>query len=77
MRWFYIMAEFGIFSLFVFFYILTQTRPDISSFQSGYLAFVWVCFFFSQIDLFLLIVALLCTFREEEETVTVYKPVSL
>ncbi|SDH28137.1 hypothetical protein [Chitinophaga filiformis] len=75
MRWFYIMAEFGIFSLIIFFMILTQTRPDIPIFQSSYLAFIWVCFFFSQIDLFLIITALLCTYDPDASpALTVYKP---
>lgn len=60
MRWFYILAEFGIFSLIIFFSILTYTRKNIPVFQSSYFAFIWVCFFFSQIDLFLIITALLC-----------------
>lgn len=76
MRWFYILAEFGIFSLFIFFFTLTQTRQDITPFESSYLAFIWICFFFSQIDLFLIIIALLCTFGEEEESVTDYKMIS-
>jgi hypothetical protein len=75
MRWFYIMAEFGVFSLIIFFMILTQTRPDIPFFQSSYFAFIWVCFFFSQIDLFLIITALLCTYEPDESpALTVYKP---
>ncbi|PSL31948.1 hypothetical protein [Chitinophaga ginsengisoli] len=75
MRWFYIMAEFGIFSLIIFFTILTQTRRDIPLFQSSYFAFIWVCFFFSQIDLFLIITALLCTYDPDESPLlTIYKP---
>jgi hypothetical protein len=68
MRWFYIVAEFGIFSLFCFFVILTQTHVDIKRFESSYLAFVWVCFFFSQIDLFLIIVAMVCAYKPEPNT---------
>lgn len=60
MRWFYILAEFGIFSLIIFFFVLTKTKRDITPFQSSYFAFIWICFFFSQIDLFLIITALLC-----------------
>ena len=75
MRWFYIMAEFGIFSLIIFFTILTQTRSDIPLFQGSYFAFIWVCFFFSQIDLFLIITALLCTYDPDASpALTVYKP---
>jgi hypothetical protein len=66
MRWFYILAEFGIFSLIMFFSILTFTRPDISPFQSSYFAFVWVCFFFCQIDLFLIVTALLSAYNKDE-----------
>jgi hypothetical protein len=67
MRWFYIFVEFGFFSLLCFFFILTQTRPGIAKFQSSYLAFIWVCFFFSQIDLFLIITALLCVYDTKSE----------
>jgi hypothetical protein len=67
MRWFYILVEFGMFSLFCFFFILTQTKADITKFQSSYLAFIWVCFFFSQIDLFLIITALLSVYETKEE----------
>jgi hypothetical protein len=66
MRWFYILAEFGFFSLIIFFFILTHTRKDIPVFQSSYFAFIWVCFFFSQIDLFLIVTALLCAHDENE-----------
>ncbi|TWW00252.1 hypothetical protein [Chitinophaga pinensis] len=66
MRWFYILAEFGFFSLIIFFFILTHTRKDIPIFQSSYFAFIWVCFFFSQIDLFLIVTALLCAHDENE-----------
>ena len=66
MRWFYILAEFGFFSLIIFFFALTHTRKDIPIFQSCYFAFIWVCFFFSQIDLFLIITALLCAHDEED-----------
>ncbi|SEV92805.1 hypothetical protein SAMN05428988_0525 [Chitinophaga sp. YR573] len=68
MRWFYILVEFGMFSLFCFFFILTQTKPDITRFQSSYLAFIWVCFFFSQIDLFLIITALLSVYETKEDS---------
>lgn len=67
MRWFYICVEFGVLSLLCFFYILTQTRPNTPKFQSSYLAFIWVCFFFSQIDLFLIITALLCVYDTKSE----------
>lgn len=66
MRWFYILAEFGFFSLIIFFFILTHTRKEIPVFQSSYFAFIWVCFFFSQIDLFLIVTALLCAHDENE-----------
>lgn len=59
MRWFYIMAEFGCISLLIFFFVLTQTSPAITAFQKNYFAYIWVCFFFCQIDLFLMIMALL------------------
>jgi len=62
MRWFYIVAEFGFLSLICFFVILTKTRTHIPLFQSSYLAFIWVCFFFSQIDLFLILMALLSVY---------------
>lgn len=75
MRWFYILAEFGIFSLVVFFLLLTRTRPGIPPFQSSYFAFIWVCFFFSQIDLFLIIIALISSHEPADAPpLTIYKP---
>lgn len=70
MRWFYILAEFGFFALICFFVVLTMTRPQLPPFQKGYFAFVWVCFFFSQIDLYLIIVAMLCAYDDGETTKT-------
>jgi hypothetical protein len=63
MRWFFILAEFGAVSLVFFFLILTRTGKGTPPFQRSYLAYVAVCFFFSQIDLFLIIVALLCAYN--------------
>ncbi|MEZ2335354.1 hypothetical protein AB6735_06950 [Mucilaginibacter sp. RCC_168] len=63
MRWFFILAEFGAVSLVFFFLILTRTGKGTSPFQRSYLGYVAVCFFFSQIDLFLIIVALLCAYN--------------
>ena len=65
MRWFFILAEFGAVSLFFFFMILTRTGRGTPPFQRSYLAYIAVCFFFSQIDLFLIIVALLCAYNNE------------
>lgn len=64
MRWFFILAEFGAVSLFFFFLILTRTAQETPPFQRSYLAYLAVCFFFSQIDLFLIIVALLCAYNQ-------------
>ncbi|SFW12152.1 hypothetical protein [Chitinophaga sancti] len=71
MRWFYILAEFGAFALICFFVVLTITRPQMAPFQKGYFAFVWVCFFFSQIDLFLIIVAMICAYEDGEPGKTI------
>ncbi|MCW3467875.1 hypothetical protein [Chitinophaga nivalis] len=69
MRWFFILAEFGIVSLVFFFLILTKATPHITFFQRNYLAFVAVCFFFSQIDLILVMTALLAAYgRQEQQT---------
>lgn len=68
MRWFFILAECGAVCLVFFFFILTKTAQHISPFQRSYLAFVAVCFFFSQIDLFLIIVALLCAYHIDERS---------
>lgn len=65
MRWFFILVEFGAVSLVFFFLILTRVSPQTSSFQRNYLAFLGLCFFFSQIDLFLVIVALLTAYGNE------------
>lgn len=73
MRWFFILAEFGAVSLFFFFLILTKTGQHIMPFQRSYLAYVAVCFFFSQIDLFLIIVALLCAYDNESINDTGYE----
>ncbi|ASZ14198.1 hypothetical protein KTO58_02995 [Chitinophaga pendula] len=59
MRWFFILVEFGGLALLVFFFVLTRTRAGLSSFHGKYFALVWVCFFFSQIDLFLIITAVI------------------
>lgn len=69
MRWFFILVEFGAISLIFFFFILTKTARDIPPFQRSYLGFVAVCFFFSQIDLFLIIVALLCAYHHGHRSV--------
>ncbi|WP_212003649.1 hypothetical protein [Chitinophaga sp. HK235] len=77
MRWFYILAEFGIFGLIFFFLLLTRVEKEIPLFQRNYLVYVAVCFFFSQIDLFLLIMALLgqaVPEEEEEEKEQVHQP---
>ncbi len=65
MRWFFVLAEFGAISLFFFFLILTRTARETPPFPRSYLAYIAVCFFFSQIDLFLIIVALLCAYHNE------------
>ncbi|RBL91367.1 hypothetical protein DF182_01720 [Chitinophaga flava] len=74
MRWFYILAEFGIFGLIFFFLLLTRVEREIPLFQRNYLVYISVCFFFSQIDLFLLIVALLCLSVPEEDEELVHEP---
>lgn len=69
MRWFYILAEFGGVALLFFFFMLTRASGDISRFNRNYLAYVATCFFFSQIDLFLVITAILTAYgpgKEEE-----------
>ncbi|MFB6457185.1 hypothetical protein ACE38W_18075 [Chitinophaga sp. Hz27] len=64
MRWFYVLAEYGLVGLSFIFWLVTRTRPGLSQFQKNYLAFIAVCFFFSQIDLFLLMTSLLCVYGE-------------
>ncbi|HVI44787.1 MAG TPA: hypothetical protein VM802_07950 [Chitinophaga sp.] len=66
MRWLFILAEFGLLSLICFFVVMTRTKQDISPFQRKYFAFVWVCFFFSQIDLFMIIISLLSVYETNE-----------
>lgn len=65
MRWFFILAEFGGISLLFFFLVMTRVPPGVPLFQRNFLAFIAVCFFFSQIDLFFMIVALLCAYHDE------------
>lgn len=69
MRWFYILAEFGIAGLLFFFWLFTRTDRQLPPFQRNYLAYIVVCFFFSQIDLFLVIMAMLCQPDVAEETI--------
>lgn len=69
MRWFYILAEFGVVGLLFFFLLLTRADRQLPSFQRNFLAYVVVCFFFSQIDLFLVIIAMLCQPVPEEQRV--------
>lgn len=59
MRWFFILAEFGGVALIFFFLLLTRVGSGVLLFQRSYFAFVAVCFFFSQIDLIMIIVAML------------------
>ncbi|NIG54438.1 hypothetical protein [Chitinophaga sp. Cy-1792] len=64
MRWFYVLAEFGLIGLIFIFWLVTRSRPGLPLFQKNYLVFIAVCFFFSQIDLFLLMTSLLCVYGE-------------
>ncbi|SEW49655.1 hypothetical protein [Chitinophaga arvensicola] len=73
MRWFFILAEFGGVSLLFFFLVLTKTNPETTPFQRNYLAFVVICFFFSQIDLLFVIVALLCAYDHGPLNESVYE----
>ncbi|NSL85357.1 hypothetical protein ECE50_000840 [Chitinophaga sp. Mgbs1] len=66
MRWFYILAEFGAIALCFFFIIMTKTNQRNTSFNNHYLAYVAICFFFCQIDLFLIIVALLSVYGNND-----------
>ena len=67
MRWFFILAEFGGIALLFYFLILMKTNKHITAFQNSYLAFVAVCFFFSQIDLMLIIVTMLNAYGYKEQ----------
>ncbi len=62
MRWFYIVSEFGLIGFIFFFYILTIVNQQITNFEKNYFAFVWTCLFFSQIDIFFIIVAILSAY---------------
>jgi hypothetical protein len=67
MRWFFILAEFGGIALLLYFLILMRTNKNITAFQNNYLAFVAVCFFFSQIDLILVMVTMLNAYGYKEQ----------
>lgn len=68
MRWFYIIAEFGILSFILYFIILTARSKFVTSFQNNYLSFVWISFFFSQIDIVFIITVMLSAYAGKENT---------
>ncbi len=59
MRWLYMAFEFGIPSFICFFWVLTRIHPRLGRFERNYFAAIWICLFFSQIDLVFLCAALL------------------
>jgi hypothetical protein len=63
MRWFYIIAEFGFFGFLFFFIFLLPKNQLVSLFNKNFYSYIWVCFFFSQIDIIFLITAIL--YRKE------------
>lgn len=66
MRWFFILAEFGGIALVAYFLVLMKRNGNNSAFQNNYLAFVAVCFFFSQIDLIMIMVTMLSAYGGSE-----------
>jgi len=71
MRWFYIVAEFGLIGFVFYFLILTTTNKNITTFENNYFAFVWTCLFFSQIDTFFIIVALLAAYGQKYDYIEI------
>jgi hypothetical protein len=67
MRWLYMAFEFGIPSFICFFWVLTRINPRLGKFERNYFAGIWVCLFFSQIDLVFLCVALLSYYYANHE----------
>ncbi len=54
MRWFYYIAEFGLIIFLFFFFILTSVQFT-SDFNRTYYSYMWLIFFFNEIDYFLII----------------------
>lgn len=71
MRWFFIISEFGLIAFVFYFLIMTRTNKNITTFENNYFAFVWTCLFFSQIDSFFIIVALLAAHGQKYDYVEV------
>jgi hypothetical protein len=67
MRWLYLAFEFGIPAFICFFWVLTRTHPLQGKFERVYFAGIWVCLFFSQIDLIFLCTALLSYYYTDHE----------
>jgi hypothetical protein len=68
MRWFFYIAEWGIVIFLVFFLKLTSL-PYFKHFVHRYYSFLWVCFFFNEIDLLLMMYFLiLLRYRSVSDT---------
>lgn len=63
MRWLYLAAEFGLPVFCCFFVVLTRVRRNLPRFEQNYFGSIWICLFFSQIDIFFIIVALLSCYQ--------------
>lgn len=60
MRWFFFIAEWGLVIFIIFFWRLTQVGYQ-RHFSYRYYSFLWVCFFFNEIDLLIIIYFMILT----------------
>ncbi len=66
MRWFFMVVEFGVIFFLVFFVMFTAKRKLLSNFESNYFAYIWICMFFSEIDIIFLILILLYYYTKKD-----------
>lgn len=59
MRWFFIIVEFGLVFFVVFFIMFTSSNKFTQIFEDNYFAYIWLCMFFSEIDIVFIMVILL------------------
>jgi hypothetical protein len=79
MRWFFIFSEFGLIAFILYFVILTRVDKRIPAFQCNYFAFVWVCMFFSEIDVIWVIGIIFCQYNigELPNSIKFKEPIAL
>ncbi|WP_428658484.1 hypothetical protein [Runella sp.] len=63
MRWYYWIVETGIISFLIYFMALTKANSKVK-FQNQYYSFLWLAFFFTNIDAFIIMYYLLIRYEE-------------